>query len=533
MVQTNGQFWNDECQKLSDLLWIPDELIHNHLERKFFKCENKNISFSYFTNKDSYIPDVKFLDIILPDNSSKKDKLYTSLHKKEITRMDKEIVNPNCKLSHKELQKKHFAFMDKINEKVDNLDGFIRANKIQILPSLKQKKIMFQWFYDTTCIYNKLVCHFTQIYTKYEEIIEAENLDKTDNAKKLAKLIKENKEFPISFKDLRAMKIDEFTEDYPNTPYCVIADTIKEFVSNTKGNLTKMIKGQIDGFEFKRRKINRQRRTISLESKYTTSVGFYPSILGKMKTNDPEFEWDNVKHDFKLIYDKYANKFYVHIPKYCFPIEISGRNPIIIGDPGERIFQAFYALDHVILIGENMRETICKRLLKIDKLKEKLNKPGKKKYNKKLKRMTRVRKCRFKRAINKHHMKLEHLQQELHHKTAIYLCENYDRIMVTDFSSKKVSSKDGDLDPMTKRVLGKLSHYKFRQCLQQKCEKFCCQYLEKNEAWTSKTCCNCGNIKYDLGSSEEYYCEKCKKRIARDINGAINIFIKNRNEVLA
>ena len=69
------------------------------------------------------------------------------------------------------------------------------------------------------------------------------------------------------------------------------------------------------------------------------------------------------------------------------------------------------------------------------------------------------------------------------------MCENYDRIMVTDFSSKKVSKKDGDLDPMTKRVLGKLSHYRFRQCLQQKCKKYSCQYLEVNEAWTSKTCC--------------------------------------------
>ncbi len=526
-------FWNDDCQKLSDQLWIPEKLIKQPNKRNYFRCDNNNISFSYYTNKDSFVPNIEFKDIIAIDNSLKKDKLFQSLHKKEIKRFDKEIINPKCTLSHEELKEKHFGFMDKINEKLVNLDGFIRSRKIQILPTPFQKKIIFKWIYDTTCIYNKLVSHFTQIYTKYNEILTNQGLDKKDVSKNLAKLIKDNNDFPISFEKLRSIKINDFTTEYSNTPYCVIADTIKEFVSNVKSNLTKMADGKISEFTFKHRKFNRKCRTITLESHYTTADGFYPSMLGKMKTNDSEFEWSSVKHDYKLIYDKYDKKFYIHVPKYCFPIKINGRKPIIIGDPGERIFQAFYALDHIILIGENLRDIISKRLLKIDKLKKKLNKPGKTKYNKKLQRKTRVRKHKYKKAIDRHHKKLEHLQKELHHKTAIYLCENYDRIMVTDFSSKKVSKKDGDLDPMTKRVLGKLSHYKFRQCLQQKCEKYGCQYLEVNEAWTSKTCCNCGNIKHDLGPNKEYKCDNCGITIWRDINGAINIFIKNRNYVVA
>lgn len=524
-------FWNDECKKLSDKLWIPKNLIHQSFERKNFKCDNKNITFNYYTNNDKFVPNIQFQNIPIYNNQMEKEKLFVSLHKKEITRMDKEISNPNCKLSHENLKEKHFNFVDKIEQKCSNLDGFIRAYKIQIFPTKSQKKTIFKWFDDTTFIYNKLVTQFMHIYNKYDTILSKKGLEGYDTKKQLVSMIKDNKEFPINFKTLRSLKISDYCEN-SSTPYCIIADTIKEFVSNVKSNLTKLLKGQITEFKFKHRKFNRKNRSITIESHYTTEKGFYPSIIGEMKTNDSIFQWQNIQHDYKLIYDKYDKKFYVHVPKYVFPIKIANRNIISISDPGERCFQSVYGLDHVILIGENMRDVISRRLLKIDNLKAKLNKPKKEKYNKKLEKKTRVRKHKYKRAIDKHHKKLEHLQQELHHKTAIYMCENYDRVMVTDFSSKKVSSKDGDLDAMTKRVLGKLSHYRFRQRLQQKCEKYGCQYLEVNEAWTSKTCCGCGNINHELGSNKVYECENCKITIPRDINGAINIFIKNKHLVL-
>lgn len=103
--------------------------------------------------------------------------------------------------------------------------------------------------------------------------------------------------------------------------------------------------------------------------------------------------------------------------------------------------------------------------------------------------------------------------------------------MVTDFSSKKVNSKNGNLNPMTKRVLGKLSHYKFRQRLKNKCKKYKCHYLEVNESYTSKTCCNCGNLHKSLGTSKTYECIECELILDRDVNAAINILIKNRDQV--
>lgn len=44
-----------------------------------------------------------------------------------------------------------------------------------------------------------------------------------------------------------------------------------------------------------------------------------------------------------------------------------------------------------------------------------------------------------------------------------------------------------------------------------------------NEAYTSKTCTKCGNIKKDLGSNK---CNKCNFIMKRDYVGARNVYLK-------
>lgn len=525
---TNAMFWNDECNKYSQYLWKPGlKITHVPSFTKHFNCTNKHISFNYFTDSISINPKLQFKNIPSIDNSSNKLILQNKLEKAELNRFCNELSKTDSKNSDKILNK-HISFMDNINNKVSKLDGFIRSRRIQILPNNYQKTILKNWFYDTTCIYNKLVSHFTQVYSKYQNIIN--NDDKiSDNNKsvELGKFLKKNNEFPINFFELRKLKINQFTEDY-QIPYCIIADIIKELVSNIKGNCTRMIKREITNFKLNHKDFNRIQKSITVESCYTTEKGFYPSIMGEILTNDSTFKWKNIEHDYKLIYNKYKKKYYIQIPKYIFQKDSNKKNPIAIMDAGERVFQTLYGLDHVIMIGENMKKPISKILSKIDNLKSKIEKKGNKKYNKKLNKKTKIKKHKYKKAIYRHHEKINHIQEEMHNKLSIYLCKNYDRIMVSDFSSKKVNNKDGNLGKLSKRILGKLSHYKFRQRLQNKCQEYGCQYLEVNEAYTSITCSNCGNIDKKLGAKKIYECKKCKYTTDRDINGAINILIKNR-----
>ena len=55
-------------------------------------------------------------------------------------------------------------------------------------------------------------------------------------------------------------------------------------------------------------------------------------------------------------------------------------------------------------------------------------------------------------------------------------------------------------------------------------KKYGNKIIEHNEYLTSKSCCNCGNIKDNLGSSKIYKCDKCNMNLDRDINAAINIY---------
>ena len=553
-------FWNNECKKISKKIWLPPLIDNSQYHRdNDFKCNNKYISFNRYDLLENIdINNIfEFNDIPLINNSSNKNKLRKQLLFKENRRKEKEIDKYKKKHKHNHKHKnkykngsksgskntvidknimnkinnKHKLMLKKIDIKVNQIDQLVRSYRTQIYPSKRQQRILKKWFYDTKMIYNKLVCFYNRLHENSIKIIEEKYPNDPYKHQKLAKIILRNKVFPISFKRLRNLKIEDLKNEFPDIPFCVISDIIKEFISNIKGNLTKMKENQITDFKFKYRKYDSKISTIPLESHYTTNKGFYPSIFGEIKVKDKNFNWKNIKHDYKLIYEKYQNKYFIQIPKYINKIE-KQENKYELGvmDPGECIFQTLYGFDHLINIGENLRNIILEHLYEIDKMKAMI-KTGKK-YSYKKRKYKKIRKGRIKRAINKHHIKLQHIQEELHHKTCIYLCEKYKRIIITDFSSKKVSSKKKDLDVETKRVLQKLSHYKFRQLLQQKCEKYGCQYIKVNESFTTITCTNCGNIDKNACIKRTYKCKKCGIIINRDNNGSRNIFLKNYKEVI-
>ena len=140
-------FWNDDCQKLSNKLWIPGLLgdpVHD--ERQYFKCMNPGISFNYFSDNAGIDPRLKFNQIPLVDNSMKKNKLNKQLSNKEFKRFCREVDKKhNIDLNEeKELWNKHFDMFDKIDTKVSNIDKFIRSRRIQLNLNNTQKKIIQQ-----------------------------------------------------------------------------------------------------------------------------------------------------------------------------------------------------------------------------------------------------------------------------------------------------------------------------------------------------------------------------------------------------
>ena len=67
------------------------------------------------------------------------------------------------------------------------------------------------------------------------------------------------------------------------------------------------------------------------------------------------------------------------------------------------------------------------------------------------------------------------------------------------------------------------SHVKSAYILEQMAARKGVKVVPCNEAYTSKTCTNCGQVHKNLGVSKIYKCPKCGHKMARDINGARNI----------
>ena len=70
-----------------------------------------------------------------------------------------------------------------------------------------------------------------------------------------------------------------------------------------------------------------------------------------------------------------------------------------------------------------------------------------------------------------------------------------------------------------------MKFYQFKQRLEYKALINGKLVVKVNEAYTSKTCSNCGTIN-DPKNSEIYSCSCCKRSIGRDENAAKNILLK-------
>lgn len=77
---------------------------------------------------------------------------------------------------------------------------------------------------------------------------------------------------------------------------------------------------------------------------------------------------------------------------------------------------------------------------------------------------------------------------------------------------------------LNRQMLNNWNLATFVHLLEYKCKLKGNQVIKVNEAWTSKTCCKCGDINHDLSLSDRQYICECGNDINRDVNSAINIY---------
>ncbi|HLX53895.1 MAG TPA: zinc ribbon domain-containing protein, partial [Aquella sp.] len=276
---------------------------------------------------------------------------------------------------------------------------------------------------------------------------------------------------------------------------------------------------------FQKRKAPSQSININKEAIKPSELGvcIYPTLLGEIVTK----ESINKIPTHCRITLKYGRFFYLCIPKTLKKIEIKPvlKDSIVAIDPGERIFSSFYSPVLEGQIGIKCRDRLGICFKESDKIKSKMYKEkikikklkGRQRKNAKNKQKRRKRK--FLSVISKP----TRLSQELHYKTALFLCKNFHTILIPEYSSKDTAK---NLCEIVNRSNQGLSHYSFRTRLKHTAKRYNRKVHIVPESYTTMTCTDCGylNEKY---TNEYLTCSNCNLEIHRDKRGSRNIYIKN------
>ena len=406
----------------------------------------------------------------------------------------------------------------------------LHSYKTKIPFNNDQKNILNKWLIESELVYNKCVDCYNSKDPKFPS-----------NFMTGKKYI-----FELLFNEKNKMR----------TPYDILTYEVKCFFDNLKSCYANLANGNINNFEMKY-KNNRNYQTITIPKTGISKYGIYKTFLNKIPEFTNIIKANNVECDCKLTYDKTTNNFYLYVPQYKSNSVTKNRKPICAIDPGEKVPFTYYSLDDYGLIGNDIRVPILKIERKIRNyqriLSKEITKGGKK--------VTDNKKEKIISKINLLYKKIKGIVNELHKKTALYLCRNYDTILIPSFETQKMVcdkiatrtkvhencnkiknenssnihklkeqlkkyKRQRRLNSRVKFVLNQLSHYKFRQHLLSKAKEYGCQCIVVTEEYTSQLCTVCGNLDKQYNNRIKK-CTHCKSTINRDVNGSRNILLKN------
>ncbi len=238
-------------------------------------------------------------------------------------------------------------------------------------------------------------------------------------------------------------------------------------------------------------------------------AGIYPKISGQgLRYSEPLPE---VPLDSRLIYQ--YHEWFLSVPhkKTTHVAENQGR--VVALDPGVRTFQTFYSEHLAGQIGYDDFGRIQRLCYRLDDLISRTSKA------------TGKAKREMKRAAARIRKKIKNLIKEIHFKTARFLVDNFDVILLPTFeSSQMVGKSSRKLRSKTVRAMLTWAHYQFKIRLKNKALELGKKVIDVCEAYTSKTVSWTGEIK-NVGGSRVI--SSGGITLDRDLNGARGIFIRS------
>ncbi len=353
-----------------------------------------------------------------------------------------------------------------------------KSKKIRLFLNHSQKALLKQWFGVSRFVFNTTVNYLQQPDTKANWMAI-----KTDILNGLPEWAK-----PVPFQ-IKSIAIKDA---------CLAVKKAKSDFQKT---------GKICQVKFRSR--TNAKQSLYIPKSAIKCVGIYHTKLGQSNLKEA-LPKDFSDGRLTLAYGEY----YIVVSEEVQPQRTDNQGRVVALDPGVRTFMTFFSESSYGWIGNDSNLLIQKLCFKLDKLISKISKAAS------------AQKKRFKKASDRLKSKIQHLVKELHHKTARFLVDNFDVILLPSFeSSQMVSKSRRKIRSKTVRQMLTLSHYQFKKHLEWKAwESSKVALTSINEAYTSKTVSWTGEVKKIGGSGA--IADAAGNRMNRDLNGARGIFLR-------
>ncbi len=349
-----------------------------------------------------------------------------------------------------------------------------RTRKIRVFPTAEQVRLFKHWLGTSRLLYNNTV-------------------NKAQKQK-------------INWMTEANEAIKALPEWADNVPYQIKRMAVKEAVSCFI-SCCKQSKKTGKAFSMRYKSKKNPRQSCYLPKSAILEAGIYPRLAKSMRyaENLPENPMDS-----RLLYQ--SGKWFVVIPVLEIVTASENQGRVVSLDPGVRTFITGYADNMAFKIGQADFSRLQRLAHYMDDLISRLSKT------------TGRKRLRMKRAKQRIQWRIWDLVDELHWKSARFLVNNFDVILLPTFeTSEMVNRSHRKIRSKTVRNMLTFAHYRFGQRLQAKAESMGKMVLRVNEAYTSKTASWTGEI-VQIGSKK--YIQSNGVTVDRDINGARSILLR-------
>ncbi|MGD1805986.1 RNA-guided endonuclease InsQ/TnpB family protein [Dapis sp. BLCC M126] len=354
-----------------------------------------------------------------------------------------------------------------------------KSKKIRIYLSCEQRQLLRQWIGVARFTYNRTVEYLQQPDTK------------------------------ANWRAIKGDILSNLPEWAKPVPYQIKSIAVRDAciaVREAKAKYSKT--GQFQQVKFKSRKNPVQ--SCYVPKSAVSAKGVYHTKLGQIKFSEPLPEGFG---DCRLV--AVRGQHYLCLPVDAPKHKSENKHRIVALDPGVRNFLTLFSENSFGWIGSNDMGRIQRLCHHLDDL---------------ISRLTKAKsqtKQRMKKAANRLRSKIRNLIDELHHKTALFLVQNFDVILLPTFEvSQMIAKSSRKIRSKSVRQMLNWAHYRFEVFLKHKAAEYNKVVVDVSEAYTSKTVSWTGEILNNLGG-KKVVAGSDGFRLNRDLNGARGIFIKS------